>query len=358
VTPISRWLSRGRPASDDDGRPTVTLLSPAIGTTNAGDRFIETAVRRLLGPDVRLHALSTRRELTRAEIAAINASQAAVICGTNLYQEHWEAPALSARALRRIRVPVVPLGVGASGAERETVRLRPDVADVVRRIHASCALGSARDPGTMELLEGLGIENARLTGCPVLHWEHRATLPELGAQPRTRVLVAARNYLMHHEHPQDHPVKLSYMRQVIDALPPDAVRCVIHETVDAELFERLGIPAEQIVWPASTEEYVELYSDPSSVVLACRLHAGMLALATGAPAVFVGHDTRTYSFCEMVGLPSIRLLDADAAPRSIAGLEAALAGDVSASRIAPETMATLHAELDTVLAASGLGSAA
>jgi hypothetical protein len=38
-----------------------------------------------------------------------------------------------------------------------------------------------------------------------------------------------------------------------------------------------------------------------------RLHAGMLAVANGVPALFIGHDTRTYSFCEMMGLECIEL---------------------------------------------------
>ena len=91
----------------------IALLSPAVGTGNVGDHFIDVAIRRLLREDVVYHSFSIRRPLTAGEIEQINQTSCALICGTNLYQHDWES-ALTMANLERIKVPVIPFGVGSS----------------------------------------------------------------------------------------------------------------------------------------------------------------------------------------------------------------------------------------------------
>src|SRR3954453_15426133 len=100
----------------DTRSPHISLLSPAVGSGNIGDHFIELAIRRLLDPQVVYHRFSIRRALGANEIEQINQTQCALICGTNLYQHDWES-ALTPGVLERIRVPVIPFGVGSSAAE-------------------------------------------------------------------------------------------------------------------------------------------------------------------------------------------------------------------------------------------------
>lgn len=348
-----RLSSRVRRASAQESR-TISLLSPAIGTTNAGDHFIEEAVRRLFSPTTQFESYSTRRELGRREIARMNETDAVVVCGTNLYQADWTAPAISKQSLRRIRVRVVPIGVGSSSADAESLAVPPTVADLIRRLHASCELASARDPTTMEFLAGLGIANVRLTGCPVLHWPGDDYLPPVTPGERRKVRIAPRNWLMHHDDPVDHPSTISLMETVIGGLEAVDLTYVAHEKVDVSLFRRLGLPESTFLWPSNTNEYVELYTDPAVVVLACRLHGGMMALANGVPAVFVGHDTRTYSFCEMLGLPYVKQLGADAPEKTLQSLRALLSGDLADVDVNPGRFSVLKEGMQSVLAANDL----
>jgi hypothetical protein len=349
LAPSRLWR---QPASPTVGTRTIALLSPAIGTSNAGDHFIEAAVRRLL-PDARFERLSTRRELTRREIALVNSTDAVVICGTNLYQAHWTAPALGKAALRRIKVPIVPLGIGTSSRESDDISVPSEVADIIRRIHAKCEVSSARDPATVTFLHNLGISNVRLTGCPVLHWRGEAAIPRPQPGTRKRLVISPRNWLMHHDEPIDHPSTIALLTSVLSAFPGADVRYVIHEEVDVRLAERLGLDA-QAVWPQSTEEYVDVYSDPDSAVLACRLHGGMIAAANGVPAVFIGHDSRTYSFCDLVDLPCVRQLDRDAPAQAVARMRSVLAGDMTDVTIAQSTYAALREQMNAFLSANGL----
>ena len=55
----------------------------------------------------------------------------------------------------------------------------------------------------------------------------------------------------------------------------------------------------------------------------------MLALANGVPAVFVGHDTRTYSFCDLMGLDYVELFSDGAADVATRRIRKILEGDAS-----------------------------
>ena len=130
--------------------------------------------------------------------------------------------------------------------------------------------------------------------------------------------------------PIDHPVQIAFLRGVLDGLKSRQITFAIHEDYDESLVEKLQLENVTIFRGKNEAEYIELYTDARSVILASRLHAGMLALANGVPAVFVGHDTRTYSFCEMMGIDSIELFSDGAAQQALSHLRAVLSGDVDA----------------------------
>ncbi len=334
--------------------PKVALLSPAVGTGNVGDHFIEMAIRRLLRDDVDYARFSIRTPLAEADVERINETDVALVCGTNLYQREWPCK-LTREALEAITVPVVPFGVGSSAASTAERSVGATTRDMIRALHARCTLGSVRDPHTAEVVAGVGVENALLTGCPVLFWAQPGDPPEVRSRPRRRLVVTARNWLMHRWPDNvDHPVQIDFLRKVLDAFPPEDVVYAVHEDFDERLVERLGIPEEAVLRSDRPEDYVALYTDPDSVVLALRLHAGMLALANGVPALFVGHDTRTHSFCEMVGVPCVSLFAEGAAEESVERLRALRGGETADFAVFGERYADLLAAMKRFLAANDL----
>lgn len=96
----------------------LAFLNPRLGTRNVGDVFIEDSAKRILDYDrERSVDVDPRRPLSSADIDRINSTHAAVILGTNLWYRDLFKPGrwmLGADDLRRIRVPVVPFGVGTS----------------------------------------------------------------------------------------------------------------------------------------------------------------------------------------------------------------------------------------------------
>jgi len=116
---------------------------------------------------------------------------------------------------------------------------------------------------------------------------------------------------------------------VFEVFSKEQLTFAIHEDYDARLVEPLHVPPQVVFQSDRPEEYLPIYTNPENVVLAMRLHAGMLALATGVPAVWVGHDTRTYSFCQMMGLEWTELFSQDSARECISRVRCILEGDVS-----------------------------
>ena len=340
-------------ARRNGGIDRIALLSPAVGTGNMGDHLIEAAIRRLLG-DRDYSRFSIRRPLNDEEIAAINGCRCAVLCGTNLFQHDWHSE-LTAEDLKRITVPLVPLGMGSSAAQLDETAVSERTAEMIRALHERCAVGGVRDPHTLEVVRGVGVTNVRLTGCPVLLWSGAENLPEPEPAPKKRIVVTARNWLMHRwPDAVDHPVQIDFLAAIFAAFPTERLVFAIHEDFDERLIDRLGIPSEAVFASDRAADYVALYTDPDNVVLAMRLHAGMLAVANGLPVVFVGHDTRTYSFCRMLGLDWVELFSPGADQQCISQLERLLAGGRAQLGTAPTRYRELHGVTTELLEANAL----
>ena len=338
-------------------RPRIALITAAEETNgNIGDLFIELAVRRLLGSSHDIVTVPSRRNPSDEEIAELNGCDATLLCGTNLYQDAWQS-AYDPSVMDRLTCPVVPFGVGGSAAEMDDLHVGATTREMIERLHASCIAGSVRDHFSADVVRNVGVDNAILTGCPVLFWAGRDRLPVPDGRRPKRVVVTARNWLMHRwpDVSVDHPVQIAFLREVLDGLAGEEIVFAIHEDFDRSLVDILEIPADRVFESTEVAEYLALYTDPDNVVLANRLHAGMLAVANGVPAVFVGHDTRTYAFCEMLGLDCVELFAADAAQASLAALRRALAGlPDPALEAAGTAFRVLHAAMGSFMALNGL----
>lgn len=332
----------------------IALLSPAVGTPNVGDHFIEEGIRRLLRPDVVYERISIRRPLTDRDIGVINDAQCALLCGTNLYQHDWH-PTLTPETIDRIRVPVIPVGVGGSARDLTVIAVSETTRKMIGLIHGKCVVGGVRDPHAVEVVQRVGVENFVLTGCPVLFWAGGERLPRVLPRKGRRVVVTARNWLMHRPPRNvDHPTQIRFLRKLLQNIPSDRLIFAIHEEWDDNLVNLLPVPRAAVFRSNDPAEYLGLYTNPDHIVVANRLHAGMLSIANGVPAVFIGHDTRTYSFCQMVGLECVELFRRDSAAICLDRLQRILDGDVSEFDPVREAYLRLKAAMCGFLMANSL----
>jgi hypothetical protein len=307
----------------------IALLSPAVGTGNIGDHFIEMGIRRMLSDEVVFSRFTIRRPLKAEEIDAINTTDGCLICGTNLYQHQWHS-ALTPEHLDRIHVPIIPFGLGSSAQTLADTEVGETTRHMIRAIHSRCVCGSVRDAHTMQVVFNVGVVNAVQTGCPVLFWSQQSSLPAIRPIKRDRIIVTARNWLMH-RWPEniDHPVQIALFQRLFAQLREYDLVFAVHEEYDERLIKFLDLPEKLVFRSEHAEDYIDLYTDPQNVVFAMRLHAGMLALANGVPAVLVGHDTRTYAFCDLMDTDYIELFDTQAAEKSIERLKDIMEGNVT-----------------------------
>src|SRR5262245_9914351 len=130
----------------------LAFINPRLSTENAGDIFIAESAKRILVFDpAQSIDLDPRRPLAPGDLERMNACQAAVILGTSLWLRDLPGPGrwtLGLADLERIRIPIIPLGVGTSRRFDEDDGFGPETLAILRRLHASCALGSVRDRRT------------------------------------------------------------------------------------------------------------------------------------------------------------------------------------------------------------------
>ncbi|MFT4514086.1 MAG: hypothetical protein ACI89X_001420 [Planctomycetota bacterium] len=283
-------------ASCQNSNAPIALFTAGVAGDNSGDALIEHAIRTLL-PQQEFVRLPLVQTLTDAEIERANACRMGLLCGTNLYQNVF-AGGLDLPTLRRLRIPIVPLGVGGSTAVGESIQMDARGIAIVREIHSRCEVAGARDPQAYHFVRSLGIQNVELTGCPVLF--HNVSAPNFA--PRSgQVALALRKRLLHVPE-----IQASKSETILEHL-------CIAESPLLVLQSPYDLPQAQQL---ADRHHLQVCADPqwqADALLAAlphvrasiglRLHWNMLCLAHGIPAVLLGTDTRTSSFCDLMGLP-------------------------------------------------------
>lgn len=283
---------------------TIAFINPSLSTRNVGDLFIEDSVKRILRFDpTASFDIDPRKPIAAADIERINAADAAVIVGTNLWYRDMPKPSrwqFRLEDLKRIRVPIVPLGVGTTRHFGEDDGFEPETLAQLQAIHASCSVGSARDPRTAEALREAGIRNVAVTGCPTLFRSLKPTW-ELRRPNHTRqVTITVRK-----GHRRNVATLLGLLRR--RGLAP-----VVAAQQADDLFLSRSVPFLQTAVPTlfrfELAPYLQLI-EQSCGAIGWRLHGNMIHLAHGNPAILFSNCSRGASFCDMFGLPTLASAD-------------------------------------------------
>jgi hypothetical protein len=283
----------------------IAFINPAVSTDNVGDLFIVDAIKRIVTHD-RKHSFDVdpRKPVARETIDRINrAADAAVICGTNLWYKRMGKPGrwmFTLEQLRAIKVPIIPLGVGTTRHDGDDNGFEPETLSQVAHIHASCAMGAARDIRTAEALEAAGIPNVAMTGCPTL-FRSLAPIWRLNVRPTAKkVVVTVRKGATRNVH------------KLLKELTRRGLEPVIAAQQDADNFLARPIPLIRKAWPTvyryDTKPYLDLL-DQAVGAIGWRLHGNMIHLAHGNPAMLFSNCSRGDSFCDTFGLPRVTSRD-------------------------------------------------
>ncbi|WP_332692598.1 polysaccharide pyruvyl transferase family protein [Bosea sp. (in: a-proteobacteria)] len=240
----------------------------------------------------------------------------------------------TAEVLRRLKLPVIAFGIGAQAPVSGKLELSEDTRTVLKLIADSTASVGVRGTYSAEVLNGLGIKNVRIIGCPTAFRSNRPDLAiRLPALDSVRqVGVTLRREVSKH-YAKDIGRYLTFHRDLVKAM---ADRFEVTLMAQGEVEEKmlaLGSAEQKEQGMAALREngwakewYLDaqmeslyrdrmFYSDVVAeyeqlvrkldLVLGYRLHGNLMALANGTPSIYFTYDSRTVEFAETFRIPSV-----------------------------------------------------
>ena len=294
-----------------------TLERNLIAGNSGNVVFIAAAHRILSRPDVAIDV--DRLRIDPRDADRINEQyDAYVIPLANAFRVTYEPQLIRWTSLvRRLRIPVVILGVGAQADVRySTERLRPiehAVKAFVGAVLDRAPTIGVRGELTAEYLTGLGFRDVDVIGCPSLfldgpHLRVEKRHPTLARDARIALNVSPYVKAMGPialRHAERYP-ELVYVAQDFDTLET-LVWGVERETVPAD--DPRPIHHGH---PLFRDDRVRFFIDAWPWVAALRgmdfsfgtrIHGNIAALMAGTPAVVLAHDSRTLELARYFEIP-------------------------------------------------------
>ena len=296
-----------------------TLLGNTIAD-NAGNLVFSVAAQRIL--ETAETTVTADRFLIEPRAAGLinERYDAYVIPLANAFRLGYEPILIRlTQLIRRLRIPVVILGVGAqSNVRYETGRLRP----IERTVKAFVSAVLERSPAigvrgelTLDYLNGLGFRDVEVVGCPSLfiHGDDLAIhkpRPTLDRDARLAINVSPYVRAMGPivaRHVERYP-NLTYIPQDLDTLelllwgPGGA-----HDGVDPTDPRPI-----HLAHPLFRDDKVRFFVDPApwfqflsgvDFSFGTRIHGNIAALIAGTPAMVLAHDSRTLELARYFEIP-------------------------------------------------------
>lgn len=282
---------------------------------NVGNDTIAYALRGLLraglGSDVNLLPVAaTSGEddgwltgLTAETVHEMNLyGHGVVVGGGNVYENNGLD--VDVEALRALRPPLMlcSLSYGRVFDDHGHLRRRTDAMPraVVRALGEQAVVSVARDQRTLFYLRELGLEGARLGGCPSMCLRDAFLPPPLDS--RGEVLVSIRTPRLMSVPLRDQARVASDVARLVAALRErdlGPVRLLCHDRRDVPF--AAAFTEIDYVLPDDVIQYLARLQS-ASLVVAFRLHAFLPCLAMGVPAVNVSYDERSAGMMRTLGL--------------------------------------------------------
>lgn len=223
--------------------------------------------------------------------------------------------------IRRLRIPVVVLGVGVQCGLDDDLSTLADVADPARAFMAAALDRSpvigVRGELTADWLRGLGFDDVEVIGCPSMYLRGpEIAVSSVGDQLATdaRVTIATNPHL-------------GAMRPVVRTALRSSERLsyVAQHTSELRLFldgpydgrrRRPSSKPIELGHPLLRPRRARFYLDPwpwirflstQQFVFGARIHGNIAGILGGTPALVLAHDGRTLELARTLGIPYARL---------------------------------------------------
>lgn len=313
---------------------------------NTGDWYLTKIVDRLLDHDTLVTVFADSSDAAWDEVN--ETCDAVILRGGNVLTPRFLSKQVGLELIRRVRIPIVLFGAGVQDVPSGGVPFTDEDIAILRAIGDSGGTTAVRGDLSAEVLASVGVHNTIVTGCPTLYWSRRPELPirkpaagragftfrqglftddpaayaamfdALAWARRTyddvTVLlqgeeVALQQLLMVETWGVENTVTVSrepghVIRLRRNRLDPEGLRAEVRSTygrwASQELVDWL---IERAFFSWDIADHLDTLSR-CDVVVGCRLHGNLLALAHGTPTYFLTYDDRTRELAALLDVPA------------------------------------------------------
>jgi hypothetical protein len=298
---------------------------------NIGDAFVFDSSLKLLNFE-KLDVLPIDNP-DMAQIDRMNAEYDYVFLRGSNYVHAEMQWSQAADVLRRLKIPVIGFGIGAQAPVSGKLELSEDTKTVLRLMAGSTSSIGVRGTYSAEVLNGIGIKNVRIIGCPTAF---RANKPNLAIKLPALDSVKKVGITLRREvsptYARDIKRYLTFHRDLVKMLAGRFEATLMAQGEIEEKKLALGTPEQKEEAIAAlrrngwaNEWYLDaemerlyrgklFYSDVVAeyeqlvrrldLVLGYRLHGNLMALANGTPSIYFTYDSRTVEFADTFKIPS------------------------------------------------------
>ncbi|MBU1633223.1 polysaccharide pyruvyl transferase family protein [bacterium] len=310
-------------------------------TFNAGDHFVVLSIRkhisRLLPNAVFVpKAVAYNRGwgkpigLNGENIRISNEYADAVIIGGSDQYYKW-SPRILAGEIENLIPPLFLIGLGASSKDLDSLPFLGN--DTYRKdilaVNQKSRLSSVRDIRTREFLENLGYMDSIVTGCPALYLFDENL--HVNLQSKNILLTFPYPVIRKKTQENKYQILIKLVKNIIPFISASGFDPIIvcHDDRDVPAAQKL-FPDQLIFFSNYTHDYFQLYKN-AKMVIGSRLHATILALSQGTPAININLDIRGQGFSETFGLTkwNINYTENDIEERLVSNINQLLSGNLS-----------------------------
>lgn len=239
--------------------------------------------------------------------------------------------------IEQTKLPVAVAGLGAQSNDYSpAIPLKPGTERLIKVLSERARSIGVRGPFTAEVLNHFGVHNVEVLGCPSFYMRGAAGFVverSLATHPRVAINLS-RDVVKHSfdasqasrllESAIDYGIatgadfvsQTETLEMAIEVTPPGDERDAMIVRLRAALFGQGEGHEGFEAWAAghlrtfwSVDDWCAAMRG-YGLVFGQRFHGNMIALASGTPAVWIHHDSRTEEMCRLLGLPAISLAEA------------------------------------------------
>jgi hypothetical protein len=292
---------------------------------NAGDFLIKHRAKALFGAfraDRTLVDLDAWVPFDSARLNEVNRSKALILMGGPALQQAMRPDIYPmVGELRRIRVPIIAMGIGWKSrpghwGATHRYRLNEDTINLLESIEASGYLSSVRDYHTLNVLHSYGFEGYSMTGCPALFsLDHVGRAVVRPASVRKIGFSLGVSFVGHKEIERQTKELITSLRSIFEEAE---LYVAFHHSVAPEYLSTHGswrplwrAHREMLQWLESegvshadiaggASKLIDFYSD-MDLHVGYRVHAHIFMNSISKPSVLINEDGRGIALKDVIG---------------------------------------------------------